>query len=309
MKKRLSNSELSISVESCGAELSSLAGVPDGIEYLWQADPAIWSRHAPVLFPIVGKLKGDDYTWNGRRYSLSSHGFARDLEFECIRETDDVLSFRLLPSDETRACYPFEFSLVVTYLLVGATVEVRYEVMNLGEGTMPFSIGAHPGFSLDWGENDRIEDYYLQFEQEETLTAHYLGDDILLSGETGTVLERSRTFPITQSSFDRNSLIFMERASDRIELCSHKHPQRVTIEFPRFPHFAVWAQPGAPYICVEPWFGHADRSDSCGDIRKKPGINFLETGATFECFYRISVSTPRKCQHEGKQEPMANRRV
>ena len=293
MKKRLANSELSIAIESCGAELCSLAGVPNGVEYLWQADPSIWPRHAPVLFPIVGKLKDDGYTWNDRSYSLSSHGFARDSEFECIEATDDSLSFRLLANDETRACYPFEFSLEITYRLVGTTVEVHYKVINLGEGTMPFSIGAHPGFSLAWGENDRIEDYYLQFEQEETLTAHYLGDDILLSGETEPVLEQSSIFPITGSSFERNSLIFMERTSDRIELCSHKHPQRISIDFPRFPTFAVWAQPGASYVCVEPWFGHADRSDSCGDIRKKPGINFLESGSKFECCYSISVSTPR----------------
>ena len=293
MKKRLENSELSLSVESRGAELSSLKSVSDGIEYLWQADPAIWPRHAPVLFPIVGRLKGDSYTWNGKRYVLSSHGFARDSEFECIEATDESLSFRLFANDETRVCYPFEFSLEITYRLVGTTVEVHYEVMNLGEGTMPFSIGAHPGFSLAWGENDRIEDYYLQFELEETLTAHYLGDDILLSGETEPVLEQSSIFPITRSSFDRNSLIFMERTSDRIELCSHKHPQRISIDFPRFPTFAVWAQPGASYLCVEPWFGHADRSDSCGDIRKKPGINFLESGSKFECCYSISVSTPR----------------
>ena len=291
MERTLSSSLLSVTVQSRGAELSSIHGA-DNTEYLWQADPSVWGRHAPVLFPIVGKLANDHFEYAGRRYHLKQHGFARDTEFSLTEETADSLTFQMTASPTTRECYPFEFALEVSYRLVDTTVQVDYRVTNSGAGEMPFSIGAHPGFSLAWGPGDAIEDYHLQFERAETADTRHLDDDGLLSQEIERVLTDSDRLPLRADLFERDALIFLDLQSEKVSLRSGRHPDRsVTVEFPGFPYLGVWAKPGAPYVCIEPWHGHVDPVGVSGEIVHKPGIIRLDEGVTFACSHRIVIGS------------------
>ena len=54
MKHTLQSDGISATINADGAELCSLKN-SEGLELLWQAGPA-WPRHAPILFPIVGRL-------------------------------------------------------------------------------------------------------------------------------------------------------------------------------------------------------------------------------------------------------------
>ncbi|NQU38419.1 MAG: aldose 1-epimerase family protein [Lentisphaerae bacterium] len=289
MKQTISNALMTVSACTAGAELCSIQGA-SGVEYLWQADPSVWPRHAPLLFPVVGKLANDRYTFQDQSYVLPQHGFGRDMSFELEAKTDAQILYRLAATDETRNCYPFEFVLHVKYELSGSRLEVQYTVSNQGHGVMPFSIGAHPGFSLSWGESDAIEDYYLEFSQPETLDTHHLGDDHLLSGETERVLTNERHLPISKDLFQRDALIFIGQQSDSITLRSHKHPNALTVSFPGFPSLGIWAKPAAPFVCIEPWYGHADTSGTDGVIMHKPGILHLAPDAMFTCGYTITVN-------------------
>lgn len=288
MDRSIANSSLKATISDHGAELCSLRGA-DGMEYMWQADPEIWGRHAPILFPVVGKLAGDRYAFEGESYEMGQHGFARDLVFEPVEETPDSLTYRLLPSPATRKKYPFEFALMVRYRLEANALAVEYEVRNNGQGVMPFSIGAHPAFALNWGEGDRVEDYFLEFAAVETADTHTLDDDKLLSEVTRPVLTNERVLPLRRDMFDRDALIFMGLKSESVSLCSGNHSRRVTVSYPGFPHLGIWAKPAAPYVCIEPWYGHVDPADGDGLLVNKPGIITLAPEEAFECTHRIFI--------------------
>ena len=288
MERSITNAFLTATVRESGAELCSLRGA-DGMEYMWGADPAIWGRHAPILFPVVGKLAEDRYVFEGEQYAMGQHGFARDMPFELVEEGADSLAYRLLPSPETRERYPFDFALFVRYRLEGNALKVGYEVLNEGAGTMPFSIGGHPAFALAWGEGDRVEDYFLEFEREESADTHTLDDDKLLSDVTRPVLRGERALPLRRDMFDHDALIFLDLQSERVSLCSPKHDRRLTVAFPGFPYLGIWAKPGAPYVCIEPWHGHVDPAGGDGLLVNKPGIMTLAPGERFECAHDIIV--------------------
>jgi galactose mutarotase-like enzyme len=283
---RLSNSQLTVIVQPDGAELRSIQDAA-GSEYLWQADPAIWNRHAPILFPIIGKLRNGHYELDGKTFSMPKHGFARTSIFQLIDKKTDQLVFLLAPSDETRACYPFEFALTVSYSLIGNALHIQYAVRNTGSSLMPFSIGAHPGFTLP----SPIDDCFLEFEQEETLTACLLSDSGLLSEETVPVLQKTNRLPLSETLFDRDALIFLNMESEKITLGSKNSRRRLTVEFPGFPQLGIWAKPGAPFVCIEPWFGVDDPESPYGDFTNKPGIQQLPAGETFTCEHRIIIES------------------
>jgi galactose mutarotase-like enzyme len=290
MKTTIRSSQLQVGVKHHGAELCSILD-SRGTEYLWQGDPDIWAGQAPILFPIVGKLKDNSYRYQGRVYSLQGHGFANKSDFKLVDQSADALCFQLAPSDTTRNMYPFEFVLNITYILSGTTLAVTYRVTNNGDDVMPFSIGAHPGFACSWGDNDRPEDYYLEFAEPETVQRHVLDKNHLLSDTTEPGLNNSNILRITKNIFNNDALIFLDLKSERVTLCSDKHSRQLTMEFPGFPHLGIWAKPAAPYVCIEPWYGHDDPAGADGNIMNKPGIIKLEAGDTFSCRHHITVHT------------------
>jgi len=288
MNEMIRNGRVAVSVRRQGAELCGLKGA-DGTEYLWQADPAVWGRHAPVLFPIVGKLAGDRYTTGGRAYSMNQHGFARDMEFDLVESSAGSLTYRLSASAATRAQYPFYFALTRRYRLLESGVEISNEVTNPGAESLLFSIGEHPGFALTWGAGDRVEDYALEFEQAESLDTVLLGPDHLLSSQTERVPLDGRVLPLRGDLFDKDALIFLSLKSRQVALVSRKHRRRLTVSFPGFPQLGIWAKPGAPFVCIEPWYGHADPHGHNGELAIKPGIIALNPGKSFVCTWRVRV--------------------
>jgi galactose mutarotase-like enzyme len=282
----LSNRFLTLEINNRGAELCSLCS-SDGTETIWQADPTVWNRHAPVLFPLVGKLRDNRYALNGKVYELPQHGFARDMDFALIEQSATALTYQLLPTEETRACYPFEFSLNITYRLTGSDLSIEYAVRNNGPTAMPFSIGAHPGFTLP----GPIDECFLEFEKTETLCARLLGPDGLISDKTAPVLENTKILPLGETLFDRDALIFMDAKTKKITLGSKNSSRRLTVEFAGFPQLGIWSKPGAPFVCIEPWFGCADTGEPYGEISNKPGIILLEAGEAFCCTHRIIIES------------------
>jgi len=282
--KSIANEFLTVSVKEQGAELCSIKDAA-GTEYMWQADPAFWARHAPVLFPIVGKLLNGRYELNGKTYELPPHGFARDMKFSLVEQSESSLVFQLLPTAETRKSYPFEFALNIIYRLNVNSLEISYEVRNNGAEVMPFSIGAHPAFNL----HGPVEKCFLEFEKEETLNTTLLSGKGLLTEETAPVLADTNILPLSKTLFDRDALILLDFKSEKITLGSHKSTRRLTVEFPGFPQLGIWAKPGAPFVCIEPWYGYADPEQPYGDIMNKPGIMHLAAGDTFTCTHRVAV--------------------
>ena len=145
--KTLKNTALTLNISLHGAELTSIRD-SFGREFLWQADPAFWKRHSPVLFPIVGSLWDKHFRVNGREYEMGQHGFARDMDFRLVSEREDEMWFELKSSPETLAKYPYKFTLRIGYRLEANKIHVMWEVSGDDSQTMWFQIGAHPAFYL-----------------------------------------------------------------------------------------------------------------------------------------------------------------
>ena len=273
-----------------GAELVSLVGTADGLEYLWSADPAVWGRHAPVLFPLVGRLPGDTYHYQGRDYRLPQHGFARDQEFAVRSHSATELVFGLRHDERTRAVFPFAFELTITYTLRGAQLSVRWDVHNPAPAQpLLFSIGAHPAVRCPLLPGERFEDYYFAFDHPVTLDRHLLAGG-LLTGETARVLTRGSELPLSYALFADDALVFKHYDFTRVTLRSRKSVRFVRFRFDGFPYLGLWTKgPGASFVCVEPWYGIASPAGAPGDLSEKEGILTLAPGQAFTATYSMEI--------------------
>jgi galactose mutarotase-like enzyme len=278
---------IEVSVESKGAELASLRD-RGGAERLWQGDPRFWGRRAPVLFPIVGRLVGDRYTFGGQEYLLGQHGFARDREFELADAGPDTLTYRLRSDGETVKVYPFHFEFSVRYSVEGTVLTVGYGVLNPGPAPMWFSIGAHPGFVCPFRPGERIEDYEIAFEGKETASRHFLKDGVF-SGETAPLLCGQERLPLSEALFDRDAIVLKGLRSCRGTLRRRSGGPGLSVGFGGWPYLGIWKKPGAPFLCIEPWHGLADSAGSSGRLEDKEGILSLAPGRRFDCSFAVSV--------------------
>ncbi len=270
-----------------GAELKSLVDNESGIEYLWQADPTYWGRSAPILFPIVGRLKDDEYVVDGVTYSLPQHGFARDSVFEIVENGDGRVVLELKSNAETRKVYPYDFGLRVAYRLSENRLEITYSVTNSGTGPMNFSIGSHPAFNIPFG-GGQYTDYFIEFEEEETLECYGVANG-LISAETPRAMTNGNTIPLTKTLFDAGALVFKGLRSKNILIGNRRDEKCIAVATGGAPFLGIWSKPGAPYVCIEPWFGIADSTDAGHDFSSKEGILSLLVGKTFETTYSISI--------------------
>ncbi|RNI26013.1 aldose 1-epimerase family protein [Rufibacter latericius] len=287
----LENEYLRLGVKSAGAELCSLVKKDNNLEYLWQADASFWNRHAPVLFPIVGRLPQDQYLHQGKPYTLPQHGFARDQEFELVEESQHQLVYELKATPESLKVYPFSFVLRIVYTLQDQTVEVRWQVHHAGEGEMLFSIGAHPAFNVPLVPGSSFEDYYLEFSQPELLSRYLLEDGTgLQNGQTEPVLENMAILPLRYGHYEKDALVFKDFRSERVTLKSDQNPHFVQMQFANFPYLGIWTKRvGAPFLCIEPWYGIAGTAGNPVELRDKEGMQSLGTGETFDVAYSITV--------------------
>ena len=162
MVHTISNAFLKVTVSEMGAELLSVLGA-DGTEYLWQGDPAFWAGRSPILFPFVGRLNGQEYWLDGKRYEIGIHGFARKSRFTLEEQADDRLVFLLTENEETYSQYPRRFALRVCYTLRGDTLEMLCRVENRDDRVMYFGLGGHPGFRVPLVAGIPFEDYRIRF--------------------------------------------------------------------------------------------------------------------------------------------------
>lgn len=284
----VSNKKLSVTVNSLGAELISLKS--NTTELLWQADKTIWSRHAPVLFPIVGKLKDNKFKHNNAEYNLSQHGFARDKEFTLIEQSETILEFELTANEETLEIYPFHFSLRIRYELNDATLAVKYLVFNPDKTDLLFSIGAHPGFNCRRLEGETLNDFYLEFKSNNHLTIEKLNDG-LLSGETSIIKLDSGKLKLNAELFENDALVFKNTQIEEIKLCSTKSKQQIKLNCKNWPYFGIWSKKGSDaFVCLEPWYGITDSLNSEGDLTKREGIIKLECANKKEFNFNIEIS-------------------
>ena len=278
----ISNSNLTAQINHFGAELFSLKNSKNR-EFIWEGNPAFWGKHSPILFPIVGTLKNNSFRYKKSEYHLSRHGFARDIEFELIKKSDESATFSLISSIKTKKMYPFDFELQICYSLVEKKLNIDYKVINKNEATIPFSIGAHPAFALP----KLFEDYTLKFEHNEILTSYELEND-LLSDNFSTIKMIDNQVPLNYSLFEKDALIFKKLESKSITILENQNPL-LRVRFDDFPNLGIWTKVNAPFLCIEPWLGYSDTVHSTGNILEKEGIQLLEAKKSKEFNFSIEI--------------------
>lgn len=287
---QIRNESLTLEIDAHGAEMKSLIDNCSGQEYLWCGDAAYWGRTSPVLFPLVGNYREKQSCFDGKWYSLSQHGFARDMDFELVSEKGDEIWFALEDSPETLEKYPFGFRLELGYRLQGRAVEVLWKVTNKNDREMYFSIGGHPAFNCPLREGEKQTDYRIGFDTCEPLTASVLD-------ENGTVSERTKVLEltdgmlqITDSLFDEDALIVEHDQAHKIALYTPEGEKYLEVRF-EAPLFGIWSPAGkhAPFVCIEPWYGRSDRADFGQKLEEREWGNVLKAGEIFTAVYQICV--------------------
>ena len=259
-------------------------------EYLWNGDERYWEYHAPVLFPIVGKVNGGKYKIDGIEYELPQHGLARTREFKLIEKSESRIVFELQYDEETLKVYPFKFVLRIGYTLMEYGVETSYEVINKDNKDIYFSIGGHPAYMCPINQGESFEDYYFEFDKVEKSSKILLNSNGLFTKNKELFMENSKELPLSIEIFKDDAIVFNDLKSNKISLKSRKSDKSVTMDFSGFPYLGLWTKPtGAPFVCIEPWFGHADYEDFNGDFKDKEGINKLAVGKSFKAAYLVTV--------------------
>lgn len=269
-----------------GAELRSLS---DGAEqFIWQRDPAIWADSAPLLFPVVGRLKDGSYLHQGQRYRLPIHGFARVCPFELLEQSAASATLVLRDSAATLATYPFRFVLKVMFTLEEHCLHVRYRVHNPAAGTLLFSLGSHPGLRIPPTARG-LADWSLLFDAEEAPECYRLDGDLLAAAPTPLAFAGPRRIALSDRLFDADALIFKKLRSRHVRLVHRSGRVRASVATGGAPMLGLWSRPGAPYVCIEPWHGVDDDAGGGGELAAKPGIVSLSAGATFSTGYSICM--------------------
>ena len=288
----LENALVRVQISDKGAELCSLYDKRLGAELLWQADAAYWNRHAPVLFPFVGKVYGGSYRTGGEAYPMGQHGFARDLTFDLVRADDSSCTHVLRDTPETRRVYPFAFELEITHVLQDNRLQVCWKITNPSKETLYFSIGGHPGFNCPVLPGEKRRDYTVRFGTKTRLQYALLdpASGCLVKDRQYTLEIPSGGLPLERDLFDHDALIFEDGQVQEASICAPDGTVRVTLRCAGFPFFGFWSKPGdAPFVCLEPWCGRADDVGFEGDLSEKTGENSLEAGGTFTCSYGIAA--------------------
>jgi galactose mutarotase-like enzyme len=269
-----------------GAELCSLKAA-DGQELLWQAGPE-WRRHAPLLFPIVGKLKGDRLRHRGQTWPMTQHGFARDSRFEWVERGQDSCRLMLADDADTRARYPFAFRLAVTYTLQKADLEVAVEIENPGDEDLPASVGGHPAFNWPLLPGVAKESYSLHFSDEETAPIRRLKDGLLRAAPEPNPIA-GKSLALSERLFDEDAIILDRLVSSSVRYAADRGPS-LEISWQGFRELGIWSKPGgAPFLCIEPWCGLASPADFDGEFADKPGLMLIKPGQKRALSYRIGI--------------------
>lgn len=289
---QLHNACVKAQVQLRGAQMASFQG-KDGREVMWQADPAVWPQHAPVLFPVCGSVKDNQISIGGVVYPMTKHGFTRNPEFAVCRQGDDFVDLVLTPTEESKPMYPFQFAFHVIYTLLENGYATTFVVENHDTKVMPFCVGGHPGFAVPMEDGATFEDYQLIFPQvEEGKNSLAPGGYLINGSEILPEFHHSNTLPLKHELFDeRDALIFTELKSRSVKLVHQHSGKGIRFDFPKMEVLAVWSKPGANanYVCLEPWHGMPGQVSESGRFEDKPFVTMLAPGQCWQGSFTVTL--------------------
>lgn len=289
MEIKLKNGKAYAMILDKGAELRSLD--LSGKELMWRADPAFWGKSSPILFPMIGLLRGGKTLINGKEYAITKHGFARDNVFEAKQLSDSSAVFTFRSNDETKKSFPFDFTLELQYELHGDRLEMLYSVTNESSSDMPYCIGAHPAFACPNEDGAEFTDYKIVFAENETVNSPVMNLETRMWGDSNRVsrLNGTNEFRLAYPLFDNDCVYFDTIKSKSVKLVSEKSGKGVNVSWSGFETLGVWTpdHKNAPFVCIEPWCGCDDYDTDDGVFAHKRGIQTAKAGETKK--YSITI--------------------
>jgi len=269
----ISNEYLDVVINKSGAEVKHVLNKV-GMDYIWRGNPLVWGRHAPTLFPYVGKLEGDTLreSTTESHPEFTQHGFARDMDFLRVEQTDTSIILEL-DSASLQSSYPYSFKLFVSYRLEYRSLNIEFKVQNTGSDPMYFSIGYHPALRIPFFDSSDYSEYYLEFELPETSSLLRLEEGLI--GRDESFLNYNQTIALNRELFSDDALIFEGLRSDYIKL---KHILKGDVlrvsKLSSWPYLGIWSKPSphADFVCIEPWCGIADYKGEKRLFKDKRGI-------------------------------------
>ena len=268
----LQNERLRVCLAERGAEIVSVQNA-DGYEFIWQADPAFWGKHCPLLFPVCGRLLHFTHVYEGKAYKMGNHGFAQRKIFAARQLSGTQAEFTLHEDEETLSEYPFRFALTVRYTLEGNALTIETGVENTDNKPLYCNFGSHEAYAA--GGN--FTDWAVRFEKKEDFVLTEQNANGQLTGRRIPYKDDTDLLPLSWEMFANDSLLFDGLRSRKVWL-EHKGERVLEVEFADFSHLLLWTKPGAPYIAIEPWNGLPDTADADGQLRHKLGILRLDPG-------------------------------
>ena len=268
-----------------GAELKSLK--KDDKEYMWQADPAYWNRTSPVLFPFVGQVAEGIFRYDGIEYKMGQHGFARDMDFELVSSSESECRFLLKSDDSTKEKYPFDFALEIGYVISDDGLKVLWHVENTGDKNLEFSIGAHPAF------NCILKDTSIRISKDgkplDGFTNSVFGKGLLTNEKVNVALDEG-VMKLNENSFDGDAFVIENSQADKVEILDNDGNSVLSVAFDS-PLVGIWSPPhkNAPFLCIEPWYGRADKEGFSGELAEREWNNTLGIGKSIDFSYMIEV--------------------
>ena len=296
MTVTIQNERLTVEIEALGAQLASIR-TPDGTEYLWQGDPDIWPRRAPLLFPVIGWLKDSTYLLEGVPYTIPQHGFARDMEFAVAAHSPRSATFRITDTPETRAVYPFSFALEVTYTLEEDRLVKAHRVENRSDREMLYELGGHDGFRAPLEPGAAMDRYAIRWPGSETVRPYGMDGDCLLTPKGGPIPLEGGRLPLKPARLGLDTLVFDAPQAGVASLVDDWGRPRVTLTFPDFPYLGIWTQDrpfDTGYVCIEPWSSLPDAAFVGRELGDKAGIRRLAPGQSETLTYTTTICHRRK---------------
>ena len=284
------NKHISLKVDTMGAQMMELWS-SDGIQYLWQGDPTYWRDRALNLFPFIGRLTSNSYMYLGKTYPMEIHGFAAAKEFTVIQQKEDILVLELRSDEKTKKSYPFDFSFQITYALNDNSVDITFGVRNMGQNTMPFGIGGHPGFNVPLVEGEKFEDYQIEFSCPCRPDRVGFSPAVYLNGhDEEYYLREGKYIDLRHDLFDDDAVILKNMARE-VTLRSGISGRGVRVTYPDFPYLGIWHWPktNAPYVCIEPWSSLPSRQDVVEEFSCKSDLIHLSANNTYKTTWSITV--------------------
>lgn len=288
----LENEYLRISLGEDGGELFSITGKKNDTEFLWNGRKYGWSLSALTMFPIIGKVKNGVYRVDNKEYKMNQHGFASRLKHEVINKDNNSIEFQLSYSKKTLKHYPFKFVLKSKYVVEKNVIKIKFTVDNIDNKDIIFTLGSHPAFKCPLKEGESVEDYYLEFNEiEDSAKILTITKDDFLTGKEKEIFNNDNKLFLTENTFKNGTIIFNNLKSNMVTLKSINRKESVTINFRNFKYLSLWAlEETKPFICIEPWLGHADYNDFIGEFKEKEGNIILPSDDSFSCEYEIIIN-------------------